>query len=279
MIDHHCRISVRRQCELLGLSRSTLYFKPGQESEINLHLMRLIDEQYLQTPFYGWPRMTAHLRRQGYWVNHKRVRRLMSKMGIQAIYAKKHMSQADIEHSIYPYLLRDLTIARPDQVWCADMTYVPMAQGFMYLVVIMDWFSRCVISWEISKTPDSRFCVSCLDEALDSARPEIMNTDRGATFTANRFISTLKNAGVRISMDGRGRFLDNIFIERLWRTVKYENIYLNEYATGNELKYGLRKYFRFYNYERPHQSLGYLTPVEFAAEARSGLTLSGDSGA
>jgi putative transposase len=240
--------------------------------------MKLIDEQYTKTPFYGWPRMTAHLKRLGFPVNHKRVRRLMQKMGLQAVYAKPKTTKPCREHRIYPYLLRDVRVCRPGQVWSADITYVRMRQGFMYLVAIMDWFSRYVVAWDISNTLDGHFCLECLSQAMRLGRPEIFNTDQGAQFTANTFTSTLEKAGVLISMDGRGRAHDNIFIERLWRSVKYEHIYLRDYATGHELRSGLGRYFSFYNWERPHQSLGYRTPVEFAANARSGLSLSGDSG-
>jgi len=241
--------------------------------------MKLIDEQYTKTPFYGWPRLWIHLRRQGHQVNHKRVRRLMHKMGLQAIYAKPKTTVPCHEHKVYPYLLREVQVCRPDQVWCADITYLRMRQGFMYLVAIMDWFTRYVIAWEISNTLDGQFCLDCLHQATKSGLPEIFNTDQGAQFTANAFVSTLEKAGVRISMDGRGRAYDNIFIERLWRTVKYEDIYLRDYANGLELRSGLGRYFRYYNSERPHQSLQYRTPVEFAAEARSGLSRSGNSGA
>jgi putative transposase len=224
--------------------------------------MRLIDEQYLQTPFYGWRRMTAQLMKMGYTVNAKRVRRLMGQMGIQAIYPKKRTTVADKEHRIYPYLLRDMEIDHPDQVWCADITYVPMHRGFMYLIAIMDWFSRFVIAFEISNSLDAHFCMSSLDQALKRGRPEIFNTDQGSQFTSNVFTQALEGAGVRVSMDGRGRAIDNIFIERLWRSVKYEDIYLRDYATGRELRRGLERYFRFYNHERVHQGLGYSTPEE-----------------
>ena len=203
----------------------------------------------------------------------------MQEMGLQAIYAKPKTTMPCHEHKVYPYLLREVQVCRPDQVWCADITYIRMRQGFMYLVAIMDWFTRYVIAWEISNTLDGQFCLDCLHQAMKSGLPEIFNTDQGAQFTANAFVSTLEEAGVRISMDGRGRAHDNIFIERLWRTVKYEDIYLRDYANGLELRSGLGRYFRYYNFERPHQSLGYKTPVEFAAEARLGLSLSGDSGA
>lgn len=256
-----------------------LYYKPAPERELNLHLMRLIDEQYTKTPFYGWPRMRVHLRRLGYLVNHKRVRRLMQEMGLQAIYAKPKTSKPCQEHRIYPYLLRGVRISRPDQVWSADITYVRMRQGFMYLTAIMDWFTRYVVAWEISNSLDGQFCLDCLHQALKSGLPEIFNTDQGVQFTANAFVSTLQEAGVRISMDGRGRAHDNIFIERLWRTVKYEDIYLRDYANGHELRSGVARYFQYYNSERPHQALGYRTPVEFAAQARLGLTLLGETGA
>ncbi len=243
----HPEISVRRQCELIGLNRSTFYYTPAMESELNLHLMRLIDEQYTQRPFYGRLRMTAYLRRLGYKVNHKRVRRLMRQMGLEAIYPKPRTTTSDPEHKVYPYLLRDLVITRPNQVWSADITYVPMSEGFMYLVAVIDWFSRYVIAWELSNTLDGRFCVDALYQALDLGRPEIFNTDQGVQFTARIFTSTLEATGVRVSMDGRGRALDNIFVERLWRTVKYEDIYLKDYASAPALGMGLQSYFDFYN--------------------------------
>lgn len=259
----HPDLSVRRQCELIGLHRSTYYYKPaGGESELNLHLMRLIDEQYLKTPFYGWPRMTEHLRRQGCAVNYKRVRRLMQKMSLQAIYPKPKTSVAGQAHKIYPYLLRDMVITHPNEVWCADITYIPMRHGFMYLVAIMDWFSRFVLAWQLSNTLDGRFCLDALHQVLLLDRPDIFNTDQGVQFTAVEFTGCLKSAGVRISMDGRGRTFDNIFIERLWRSVKYEEVYLKDYATVARLESGLEEYFRFYNYDRPHQSLRYPTPAE-----------------
>jgi len=258
----HPQISIRRQCELLDLNRSTLYYQPASESAYNLHLMRLLDEQYLRTPFYGWPRMTASLRRQGYDVNPKRVRRLMQKMGLQALYPKPKTSVAETGHKIYPYLLRGLAIVRPNQVWSADITYIPMPQGFMYLVAIMDWFSRYVLAWQLSNTLDGYFCLDVLQQALSQEQPDVFNTDQGAQFTAHDFTACLEKANIRISMDGRGRALDNIFIERLWRSVKYEDIYLKDYATVSQLEAGLADYFQLYNHQRPHQSLGYLTPVE-----------------
>jgi putative transposase len=253
---------MRRQCELLGLNRSALYYQPATESAFNLRLMRLIDQQYLHTPFYGWPRMTASLRRQGYHVNAKRVRRLMQHMGVQAIYPKPNTTVASKDHTVYPYLLRGLDITQPNQVWSADITYVPMQYGFMYLVAIMDWFSRYVLTWQLSNTLDGHFCVDALQHALQLGTPAIFNTDQGVQFTAVTFTSCLEAAGVCVSRDGRGRALDNIFVERLWRTVKYEDLYLKDYASVPDLDTGLHTYFQFYNYERPHQSLGYRTPAE-----------------
>lgn len=257
----HPELSIRRQCELLGLNRATYYYAPAQESAFNLHLMRLIDEQYLKTPFYGYPRMTAHLRRQGYQVNPKRIRRLMRKMDLQAIYPQKRTTMAAPGHKIYPYLLRNLSITHPNQVWSSDITYIPMQRGFMYLVAIIDWYSRYVLTWQLSNTLDGRFCLQALAQSLTHSTPEIFNTDQGAQFTARAFTERLENANVRVSMDGRGRALDNVFVERLWRSVKYENIYLHDYATVPQLEAGLHSYFTFYNYERPHQSLGYDVPV------------------
>jgi putative transposase len=260
----HPELSIRRQCELVGLNRSTLYYTPAGESELNLHLMRLIDEQYTKTPFYGYLRMTAYLRRppHGYQVNHKRVQRLMQKMGLQAIYPKPRTSIAAKGHKVYPYLLRNLSITRPNQVWSADITYIRMQRGFMYLVAIIDWYSRYVVAWQLSNTLDGRFCLDALDLALAQGKPEIFNTDQGVQFTALDFTSHLEEAGIRISMDGRGRALDNVFVERLWRTVKYEHVYLHEYALVPELEKGLYGYFEFYNQERLHQSLSYQTPTE-----------------
>jgi putative transposase len=258
----HPQFSVRRQCELIGLNRSTLYYQPSGESAFNLHLMRLIDEQYLKTPFYGWPRMSAYLQRRGYPVNHKRVQRLMRIMGLQAIYPKPKTTVASQAHQVYPYLLKGLRITRVDQVWCADITYVPMQQGFMYLVAIMDWYSRYVLAWRLSNALDGAFCLEALHQALQQGQPDIFNTDQGAQFTAQAFVRRLEAAGIRVSMDGRGRALDNVFVERLWRTVKYEDIYLKDYVSVPELDAGLRSYFRFYNHERLHQSLGYRTPAE-----------------
>jgi putative transposase len=233
--------------------------------------MRLIDAKYMERPFYGWRPMTDYLRRQGYVVNHKRVRRLMRKMGLQAIYPKPRTSQSAEGHKIYPYLLRNLAITRVNQVWSSDITYVPMRRGFMYLVAVIDWFSRYVLSWRLSNTLDGQFCLDALQEALCMGKPEIFNTDQGVQFTAHAFTSALEEAEIRISMDGKGRALDNVFIERLWRTVKYEDIYLREYETVPMLYAGLDSYFQFYNHERSHQSLDYATPAEahFAKDDRS----------
>lgn len=258
----HPVLSLRRQCDLLGLNRSSWYYVPSIESDENLQLMRRIDEQYTRTPFYGWPRMTAYLRGQGYSVNHKRVQRLMQLMGLQALYPRPRMTVRCPGHRVYPYLLRDVTVTRPNQVWSADITYLPMVHGFMYLVAILDWFSRYVVAWQLSHTLDGQFCRDALEASLQLGCPDIFNTDQGVQFTALEFTQTLEHAGVRISMDGRGRALDNIFVERLWRTVKYENVYLMEYATVPDLIAGLTAYFQFYNYERLHQSLGYRTPAK-----------------
>jgi putative transposase len=247
---------------LLGLNRSTFYYQPAQESDLNLTLMRLIDEQYLKTPFYGWPKMTVYLQKAGYPINHKRVQRLMQVMGLQAVGPKPGTSQPAPDHKIYPYLLRGLAITRPNQVWSADITYVPLSGGFMYLVAIIDWFSRYVLAWQLSNTLDGYFCIEALRQALQRGQPEIFNTDQGAQFTALNFTGLLEAAHIRISMDGRGRALDNIFVERLWRTVKYEDIYLKEYATVPALITDLTHYFTFYNEERFHQSLDYRTPAE-----------------
>lgn len=259
---YHPYVSLRRQCELLGLARATFYYQPAQESALNLSLMRLIDEQYMKTPFYGRRRMTAHLVRAGYEINPKRVGRLMEKMGVFALYPKKKTSVGSSQHRVYPYLLRGLDILAPNQVWSADITYIPMACGFMYLVAILDWYSRYVLSWKLSNTLDSAFCLEALSQALQMARPAIFNTDQGAQFTACTFTSRLEKAMVRISMDGRGRAFDNIFIERLWRSVKYEDVYLYDYASVPALDQGLERYFSFYNDQRPHQSLGYKAPAE-----------------
>jgi len=258
----HPQISVRRQCTLVGLNRSSLYYPPTLETEENLQVMRLIDQQYTRTPFYGSRRMTHWLGRAGHEINRKRVQRLMRKMGLEAIYPRPRLSMAGPEHKVYPYLLRGIEIHHPDQVWSTDITYVPMKHGFMYLVAVMDWHSRYVLSWQLSNTMDVSFCLTALEQALEKGGPEIFNTDQGSQFTSQAFTVRLEEAGVAISMDGRGRVLDNIFVERLWRTVKYEDIYIKGYGTVAELEAGLADYFWFYNHERPHQALGYQTPAE-----------------
>jgi putative transposase len=255
-------LSIVEQCELLGLSRSSYYYAPIPESAENLRLMRLIDEQYLATPFYGSRRMTQHLMRAGECVNRKRVQRLMRLMGLEGLFPGRKTSLPAPGHKIYPYLLRGLAIDRPNQVWCSDITYVPLRYGFLYLVAVMDWFSRHVLSWRLSNTLDATFCVEAVAEALGLARPEIFNTDQGAQFTSEAFTSLLVRSCVAISMDGRGRVTDNVFIERLWRSLKYEEIYLKDHATGADVSEGLMGWFDFYTHRRPHQALGYRTPHE-----------------
>jgi putative transposase len=258
----HPALSVRRQCELVGLNRASYYYTPATETPLNLELMRCIDAQYLRTPFYGVPRMTAYLRRRGYAVNHKRIQRLMRLMGVQAIYPKRRTTTVHPAHRIYPYLLRGVEIVRPNQVWSIDITYVPMMRGFMYLTAIIDWYSRYVLVWQLSNTLDGHFCREALHQALARGRPEVFNSDQGTQFTAEAFTSILASAEIAISMDGRGRAYDNIFIERLWRSVKYEDIYPKAYSGVPALSAGLADYFTFYNQERLHQSLGYRTPAE-----------------
>jgi putative transposase len=265
----HQELSVVRQCELLGLSRSSYYTQPVLDSAENLHLMRLLDEQYLRTPCYGSRRMTVWLQGQGYAVNRKRVQRLMRQMGLEGVAPGPRTSRPQPQHRIYPYLLRDLTIDRPDQVWCSDITYLPLPVGFMYLVVVMDWYSRYVLSWELSNTLEAGFCIEALETALQRRRPEIFNSDQGAQYTSWAFTNRLQEAAVRISMDGRGRAFDNIFVERFWRTLKYEDIYLRGYESVPELLQGVNAYIEFYNEQRPHQALKYLTP---------GTVYRGDSG-
>jgi putative transposase len=264
----HPELSVRRQCELLGLNRSSLYYEPAVETAANLRLMRLIDEEYTAHPFYGSRKMTQWLTVPGAAVNRKRVQRLMRVMGLEAIYPKPKLSVAGRGHRIFPYLLRDVSIERPDQVWSTDITYVPLATGFMYLAAVIDWYSRFVVSWRLSNTLEGSFCLEMLAEALGRGRPEVFNTDQGSQFTAEAFTGQLLAAGVAVSMDGRGRCLDNVFVERLWRTVKYEDVYLKGYETVPELVQGLRKYFAFYNEERLHQSLAYRTPADVYGEGR-----------
>jgi putative transposase len=258
----HPQLSVRRQCALLGLTRSSYYYEPASETKENLAVMRLIDEEYTRHPFYGSRRMAVWLRQQGQEVNRKRVQRLMRLMNLEAIYPKPKLSAADRQHKVYPYLLRDVTIARVDQVWSTDITYVPLTHGFLYLAAIIDWYSRYVISWRLSNTLDGSFCLDMLEEALSTGKPEVFNTDQGVQFTAAAWTSRLERAGVAVSMDGKGRWADNVFVERLWRTVKYEDIYLNRYEVVPELQVGLKAYFPFYNEVRPHRALGDRTPAE-----------------
>ncbi len=259
----HPRLSIVRQCRLVSISRSAYYGPVRGESSLNLGLMRLIDEQFLETPWYGSRQMARHLRRQGYVVGRKRVRRLMAKMGLAAVYQRPRTSVPHPEHRVWPYLLRNMVIDRPDQVWCADITYIPMRRGFLYLVAVMDWATRKVLAWRLSNTMDADFCIEALEEALcRHGRPGIFNTDQGSQFTSPRFTEVLREAGIRISMDGRGRWMDNIFIERLWRSLKYECIYLHAFETGSETRAGIGRWMRYYNAERPHSSLGGRTPDE-----------------
>ena len=246
---------------MLGLARSSYYYQAVGETEENLHLMRLLDEQYTKTPFYGILKMTAWLKTQGYHVNEKRVARLLRLMGLEAVYPKPRLSLPDSTAHCYPYLLRGVTIERVNHVWSTDITYIRTTRGFVYLVAVIDWFSRYVLSWEISTTLDVNFCLDALDRALRVARPEIFNSDQGVQFTSHEFTTRLETAHIRISRDGRGRALDNIFVERLWRSVKYEDVYLKEYDTVSVAVQNLKEYFTFYNQERLHQSLGYLTPA------------------
>lgn len=259
---NHPDLSIGRQCDLLGLNRSSFYYEPAQESAENLALMKLIDKQYTEHPEKGSRRMTVWLNQQGYEVNRKRVQRLMRLMGLEAIYPKPKLSVPGQGHKVFPYLLRNVAIVRVDQVWSTDITYIPLASGFMYLAAIIDWFSRYVIAWRLSNTLDGLFCLEMLDEALALGRPEVFNTDQGVQFTAEAFTSRLVNAGVAVSMDGKGRCLDNIFVERLWRTVKYEDIYIKGYEAVPPLQIGLGRFFPYYNNERMHQALDYRTPGE-----------------
>lgn len=264
----HPRLTIRRQCELVGISRSAFYTPAAAETPLNLSLMRLIDEQFLETPWYGSRQMARHLRRHGHTVGRKRIRRLMRKMGLQAVYQRPKTTVPHPEHKKWPYLLRGLDIIRPNHVWCADITYIPMRRGFLYLVAVMDWASRRVLAWRLSNTMDVDFCISAVEEAMARhGRPEIFNTDQGSQFTSPRFTEVLTDAGVRISMDGRGRWMDNVFIERLWRSMKYECIYLHAYETGSEARAGIGRWIDYYNFDRPHSTHGGRTPVEVHEEA------------
>ena len=259
----HPGLSVARQCELVSISRSSFYYQPAGETAENLALMRLIDAQFLETPWYGSRQMARHLRRDGHEVSRKRVRRLMAIMGLVPIYQRPRTTVPNPEHRIWPYLLRGMVIDRPNQVWCTDLTYIPMRRGFLYLVAVMDWATRKVLSWRVSNTMDVEFCVEALQEALARfGRPEIFNSDQGSQFTSSAFTGVLQQAGVRISMDGRGRWMDNVFIERLWRSLKYECIYLHAFETGSELRAGLSRWISYYNARRPHSTLAGRTPDE-----------------
>ena len=273
MTDHP-QLSIVQQCQLLGIARSSVYYQPQAPSNEDLILLRSLDQQYLETPFYGSRRMTVVLRQQGYAVNRKRVQRLMRQLGIEAIYPKPRLSQAHRDHQVYPYLLRGLAITQSNQVWCTDITYLPVLKGHFYLVAIMDWFSRKVLSWRISNTLDVTFCLEALQESItEYGHPEIFNSDQGSQFTSQAFTDCLKAVGVQISMDGRGRCFDNIFIERLWRSLKYELIYLMAFDDGIHLNQEVRKWFNWYNQERPHQALGYRTPEVVYGKLRSDLKM------
>jgi putative transposase len=264
MIDpNHKRLSIVRQCSLMSVSRSSLYYQGKGESPFNLKLMRLIDEKWLKTPFFGSRRMAKYLRGEGYNVSRKRVRRLMRKMGIQAIYPKPRTTRPKKENPVYPYLLRGLSIDRPNQVWCSDITYIPMHQGFMYLAAVMDWHSRKILSWRLSNTLEADFCVAALEDAIaEYGIPGIFNTDQGSQFTSSAFTDVLEDNHIKISMDGKGAWMDNVFIERLWWSLKYECVYINEFEDVRSLKKGLDEWICFYNAHRPHSALDYKTPDE-----------------
>jgi putative transposase len=260
IVPEHPTLSVRRQCALLGVSRGGFYYEPVAVNPEDLALMRLLDEQYTRMPFYGVRKMTAWLKTVGYHPDVKRVRRLLRLMGLMAIYRKPNLSLNGTDHRRYPYLLRGVPILRRDQVWSTDITYIRLRGGFVYLVAIIDWFSRYVLAWRLSNTLDTSFCLEALDEALRRGLPDIFNSDQGVQFTSSDFTGRLEQAKIQISMDGRGRCFDNIFVERLWRSVKYEDIYLHDYETIGEVRTGLGRYFPLYNDERLHESLDYLTP-------------------
>lgn len=262
-------LSVREQCRLLGLHRSNLYYDPVPESEENLLLMRMLDEEHLRRPARGSRQMVDFLRDEGHVVNRKKVQRLMRKMGVEGLSPKRRTTLAACGHRVYPYLLRGLEIARPDQVWCSDITYVPMRRGFLYLAAVMDWHSRYVISWRLSNSLDVDFCVEALEDAFRQGKPEIFNTDQGSQFTSREFTSLLRSQDVAISMDGKGRAIDNVMIERLWRTVKYEEVYLKEYASGADCYQSLTEYLDYYDHRRRHQSLGRKTPWQVYRPDRS----------
>jgi len=261
-VEHgHTQISVKRQCQLLGLSRSSFYYKSSVISQEDIELMNLIDEEYTRHPFYGTRRMKVWLQREGYSVSRKRVQRLYRVMGITAVYPKKNLSKRDKSHAIFPYLLRDMAITEIDKVWSTDITYIRLEKGFVYLMAIIDWYSRYVLDWSLSVTLEADFCIETLARVLERGRCDIFNTDQGSQFTTPDFTGLLLARGIRVSMDGKGRALDNIFIERLWRSVKYESVYLMKFASVTEARMHLKKYFDFYNHERPHQALNYKTPA------------------
>jgi len=264
---HHQQLSVRRQCQLLGLAAASYYYRAQPESAQNLHYMRWLDEEYTRYPFYGVRKMTFELQQQGHAVGPKRVRRLLRTMGLMAVYAKPRLSFNPLVHRRFPYLLKGVVIVRPNQVWSTDITYIRLRSGFVYLAAVIDWYSRYVLAWELSISLEADFCVAVLERALALQRPEIFNTDQGVQFTSAQFQAPLLAAQVRLSMDGRGRAFDNIFVERLWRTVKYEEVYLKDYRNVPEARHGLGNYFLFYNDQRIHQALDYRTPqsVHFAA--------------
>lgn len=263
MIDLDNPLSISAQCRLLHISRSGLYYKPRGESELNLQLMRLIDEQFLKTPYYGSRQMTRYLKRQGYCVGRHRTRRLMKLMGVEAIYQKPNTSKPHQEHRRWPYLLREFAITKPNQVWCTDITYIPIKRGFLYLVAVMDWHSRKVLSWRLSNTMDTRFCIEALKEALlTHGKPEIFNTDQGSQFTSTEFTSLLLEENIQISMDGKGRWMDNVFIERLWRSLKYECVYLHAFDNGIQARQKITQWMIHYNHDRPHSAFNGNTPAE-----------------
>jgi len=261
MIEHKSRrLSVKKQCRLLGLTRSTLYYEPVGPSSTDLELMRAIDEQYLKTPFFGCRRMTWHLRHSGFEVNRKKVRRLMKVMGIRAIYPRPRTSDPCPGHKIYPYLLGGISIDRPGQVYATDITYIPLAKGFVYLVAVIDWHSRFIVGWRLSNSLDSLFCIEALKDSFAYGIPDILNSDQGSQFTSLDFTDAVTGSGAKMSMDGKGRWMDNVFVERLWRSLKYEDVYLKGYDSVESARQNIAEWIRFYNFERPHQALGYRTP-------------------
>lgn len=262
------KLSLVRQCSLLDISRGSVYYRPTPARAEDLELMALMDRQYMKTPFYGSRRMRVWLSGQGHPVGRDRTRRLMRLAGLEAVYRRPNTSRPTREHRVYPYLLKGMTIERVNHVWTADITYIPMARGFLYLVAVMDWYSRYVLAWRLSNTLEVGFCVEALEEALSNGKPEIFNTDQGSQFTSAAFTGPLLERGIQVSMDGKGRYLDNIFVERLWRSIKYEEVYLKAYKDGTEARQGIGAYLDFYNHERPHQALGYWTPQEVFHEGQ-----------